>query len=273
MMVKQLAVVLTVSALMTACGGSSDKKKSSSSSSVTVVSSASSAAVSSAASSAAVSSSASSVVESSAASSVAVSSSSSSEIIVISSSSSSEASSVASSAASSAASSSSSSSGNAVNCDPNPNSVIDLCDMSKWEVLNEGGSIAQGELGPIYTVGAPSNYDSGMAYVLTDATLNAVIRTKSLNIVFVADQAFVDSKASLQFIVQQKGGSYAGDWDCGGWVDTGNIVAGQEMTGKCENVDSGPADGAESIFLGFQVKPADPKVYDGTISVIDATWE
>jgi hypothetical protein len=77
MMVKQLAVVLTLSVLMTACGGSSNNKKSSSSSSVTVVSSASSVAVSSASSSVAVSSSSSSVVSSSS-SSVAVSSSSSS---------------------------------------------------------------------------------------------------------------------------------------------------------------------------------------------------
>jgi hypothetical protein len=85
-MVKQLAVALTVSVLMTACGGSDNKKSSSSSSSVVTLSSAaSSVAVSSAASSAAVSSAvsseASSVAVSSEASSAAVSSEASSAAV------------------------------------------------------------------------------------------------------------------------------------------------------------------------------------------------
>gem|GEM_PF-5475757 len=110
-MVKQLAVVLSLSVLMTACGGSDNKKSSSSSSSSVAVSSkASSAAVSSAASSAAVSSvvssAASSVAVSSEASSVAVSSEASSAA-VSSVASSAAVSSVASSAAESSAASSS----------------------------------------------------------------------------------------------------------------------------------------------------------------------
>lgn len=257
-MVKQLAVVLTLSALMTACGGSSDKKKStsSSSSSVSVVSSASSVVVSSASSSVVASSSSSS----------AVSSSSSSEVVVVSSSSSS--SSVASSSSSSETSSSSSSGG--IACVQNPDSVIP-CDASKWVVDGgNGGSIEQGEYGPIFINGAPTGTESynkpGMFFVLDNP--GAVIG-KTLTFIVVIDKALKDTGAAIQPVIQENGGSYGGFWSC--QTNNEDFIVDGETTVSCTHSGTSPANNIAALRLGFQLNAS--KSYEGTIEIVDATWE
>jgi hypothetical protein len=257
-MIKNLTVLLALSVLLTACGGSDNNNSSKSSSSVAVSSS------SVKSSSVAVSSS--SVVMSS--SSVVMSSSS------VSVSSSSEAVSSSSVAVSSSSSYSSSSVPSGVVCEPN-DGVIPLCDLTNWKVDGgNGGSFVQGELGPIFTNGAPTGGQSynapGMFYVLEDPVVNATVVGKTLTFTFLADQALKDSGSNIQLVIQEEGNGYGGDYGC--WFNNADILVGEEFDVSCTHAAGAPANGAAKIRLGFQlVNSAD--TYLGTLEIHNAIWE
>jgi hypothetical protein len=242
-------VALSVGVLLTACGGSDNKKGNKSSSSVAVSSVKSSAApVSSAAPMS--SSVASSSVASSMASSVAESSVASS-----------------SSEASSMASSSSSSSDV---CSQNPDSVIP-CDASKWVVDGgNGGSIEQGESGPIFINGAPTGTDPwnkpGMFFVLDNP---GIVMGKTLTLIVIVDPALKDTGAAIQPVIQEQGNDYEGFWDC--QTNNEDLVVGGETEVVCEHTGSVPVDDIAQLRLGIQLNASTS--YEGTIEVVDAIWE
>jgi len=275
-MIKNVSVVLALSVLLTACGGSDNNNSSKSSSSVAKSSSSaakSSSSVAVSSSSVAVSSSSVAVSSSSVAvssSSVAMSSSSvamsSSSVIVVESSSS-----VAVSSSSVASSSSSSS---AVVCEPN-DGVIPLCDLTNWKVDGgNGGSFVQGELGPIFTNGAPTGVESynvpGMFYVLEDPAVNAEVVGKTLTFTFLADQALKDSGSNIQLVIQEEGNGYGGDYNC--WFNNSDILVGEEFDVSCTHASGAPANGAAKIRLGFQLKNS-ADTYLGTLEIHNAIWE
>jgi hypothetical protein len=245
-MIKNLTVLLALSVLLTACGGSDNNNNSKSSSSVAMSSS--------------------SVVASS--SSVALSSSS--EAL----SSSSVAMSSSSVAVSSSSSYSSSSVPSGVVCEPN-DGVIPLCDLTNWKVDGgNGGSFVQGELGPIFTNGAPTGGQSynapGMFYVLEDPVVNATVVGKTLTFTFLADQALKDSGSAIQLVIQEEGNGYGGDFGC--WFNNSDILVGQEFDVSCTHASGAPANGAAKIRLGFQLVDT-PETYLGTLEIHNVIWE
>ncbi len=281
-MLKQLTLVVSLSVLMVACG-SDDKKKGNSNSSVSSVapssvassvapsSVASSEASSSVASSEASSSVASSEASSSVASSVAPSSVASSEASSSVASSSEASSSEASS--SEASSSVASSSSSAASCEDWETAIP--CDASRWVVDGgNGGSILQGEYGPIFVNGAPTGTDSwnkpGMFFVL-DADNQTVIG-KTLTIMVVVDQDLKDSGAAIQPVIQQNGGGYGGFWSC--QTNNGDLLVDGETEVSCTHTGDAPANGIASLRLGFQLNGLSSETgYAGTIEVVYASWE
>lgn len=270
-MVKNLSIVLALSVLLTACGGSDNKggtKKSSSSVAVSSAPKSSAAPVSSTAPMSSAASSKSSVVSAAATSSA---TSVTGSVASVASSATSMASS-ASSTSSSVASSSSSSSG--VACEPN-DGVIPLCDLTNWKVDGgNGGSFVQGELGPIFTNGAPTGTESynvpGMFYVLEDPVANATVVGKTLTFTFLADQALKDSGSNIQLVIQEEGNGYGGDFGC--WFNNADILVGEEFDVSCTHASGAPGNGAAKIRLGFQlVNSAD--TYLGTLEIHNAIWE
>jgi hypothetical protein len=136
-----------------------------------------------------------------------------------------------------------------------------------------GGSFVFGELGPIFTNGAPTGTNSwnvpGMFFILENPTVNAVVVGKTLSIIFVADQALKDTAANIQLVIQENGGGYGGDYSC--WFNNSDIQVGQEFTVACTHASGQPNNGIASLRLGFQLK--DAKNYLGTLKIIDATWK
>ncbi len=92
---------------------------------------------------------------------------------------------------------------------------------------------------------------------------------KTLTLVVVVDQAFKDSGAAVQPVIQQNGGSYAGYWSC--QKNNADLLVGQETEISCTQSGGAPADGIDSLRLGFQLNES--KNYLGTLEIIDATWE
>ena len=257
-MVKNILVVLAASIILTACGGSDNKKGNKSSSSVATSSSVAATSSSVAATSSSVAMTSSSVAATS--SSVAMTSSS---VAATSSS--------VAATSSSVASSSSSSSG--VVCEPN-DGVIPLCDLTNWKVDGgNGGSFVQGELGPIFTNGAPTGTDSwnvpGMFFVLEDSVANAVVVGKTLTFTFVADQALKDSGSAIQLVIQEEGNGYGGDYGC--WFNNADILVGQEFDVSCKHSSGAPNNGIAKLRLGFQLKESTN--YLGTLEIHNAVWE
>ena len=251
-MVKNILVVLAASIVLTACGGSDNKKSNKSSSSVAVSSS-------SVATSSSAAMTSSSVVPSS--SSVAMTSSS----VAMTSSSVAESSSSVAESSSSVASSSSS-----VACVQNPDSPIP-CDASAWVVDGgNGGTIEQGQYGPIFVNGAPTGTNSwnkpGMFYVLDNP---GTVVGKTLTFIVIIDQALKDTGAVIQPVIQENGGSYGGFWSC--QTNNEDFVIDGETTVSCTNDGPTPADNIASLRLGFQLNGSTS--YEGTIEIVDATWE
>jgi hypothetical protein len=95
---------------------------------------------------------------------------------------------------------------------------------------------------------------------------------KTLTLVVVVDQAFKDTGAEIQPVIQQNGGSYGGTWSCN--TPNSALVVDGETTVTC--VASAPSDGIDSLRLGFQLSGPNNTTltsYLGTLELIDATWE
>lgn len=92
---------------------------------------------------------------------------------------------------------------------------------------------------------------------------------KTLTLIVIVDQALKDSGAAIQPVIQQNGGSYAGYWSC--QKNNADLLVGQETEISCTQSGAAPADGIDSLRLGFQLNES--KNYLGKIEIVDATWE
>jgi len=95
---------------------------------------------------------------------------------------------------------------------------------------------------------------------------------KTLTLIVVVDQAFKDTGAEIQPVIQQNGGNYDGTWSCN--TSNDKLVVDGETAVTC--TATAPADGIDSLRLGFQLNgPNNTPLtsYEGTLEIVDATWE
>ncbi|WP_347330889.1 family 15 carbohydrate-binding domain-containing protein [Marinimicrobium locisalis] len=129
--------------------------------------------------------------------------------------------------------------------------LIVEADDEGWNVMDATEEVTlqrDGEGGVYYE---PTAADQKLVYLL-DGPADLVGR--SFDITFTVDQAFIDSEAAVQVIMQQNFGSYEGEWGCD-YVGSASLTAGEPVESTCSTENEGfVAEEGQNIRLGVQVK-------------------
>ncbi len=128
--------------------------------------------------------------------------------------------------------------------------LIVEADDEAWTVMDAAPEVTvqrDGEGGVYYE---PTAADQKLVYLLEGP---ADLVGRSFDMTFTVDQAFKDSGADVQPIIQQNFGSYTGEFGC--YVGNGSLTAGEpyEVTCATEN-EAFVAEEGQNIRVGLQVK-------------------